>query len=112
MVQVSPLQAAMKADAQASPSGRVFAPGFLAAAPARIAEDVDVGRPDGQPAILRRRRRRARLLQVLGAELGGDGVGDAWMNGASQVPAMPIACGNTVASPARATPCRPSFHQL
>jgi hypothetical protein len=52
------------------------------------------------------------LLDVLGAELGGDGVGDPWTIGASQVAAMPIACGNTVASPARATPCRPSFHQL
>ena len=30
----------------------------------------------------------------------------------SQVAAMPIACGKTVAMPARATPCSPSFHQL
>ena len=29
-----------------------------------------------------------------------------------QVAARPIACGNTVATPARATPCRHSFHQL
>jgi hypothetical protein len=36
----------------------------------------------------------------------------AWINGTSHVAAMPIACGNTVATPARATPCRPSFHQL
>src|SRR5690242_14711238 len=26
--------------------------------------------------------------------------------------AIPIACGNTVAFPALATPCKPSFHQL
>src|SRR5437016_4915506 len=30
----------------------------------------------------------------------------------SQVAAKPMACGNTVASPERATPWRPSFHQL
>src|SRR6201986_2028864 len=38
--------------------------------------------------------------------------GTSWINGASKVAARPIACGNTVAIPARATPCRPSFHQL
>jgi hypothetical protein len=31
---------------------------------------------------------------------------------ALHIAAMPIACGNTVAMPARATPCSPSFHQL
>lgn len=30
----------------------------------------------------------------------------------SKIAARPIACGNTVAVPARATPCRDSFHQL
>src|SRR2546429_549754 len=30
----------------------------------------------------------------------------------SHVAAKPMACGNTVASPERATPWRPSFHQL
>ncbi len=30
----------------------------------------------------------------------------------SKVAAKPIACGNTVATPARATPCKASFHQL
>ena len=30
----------------------------------------------------------------------------------SHVAASPIACGNTVASPERATPCSASFHQL
>ena len=29
----------------------------------------------------------------------------------SNVAAMPMACGKTVACPARATPCRASFHQ-
>jgi hypothetical protein len=33
---------------------RILAPGLLAPAPARVAEDVDVGRPDGQAAILGR----------------------------------------------------------
>ncbi len=35
-----------------------------------------------------------------------------WSNASSNVAANPIACGNTVATPARATPCSPSFHQL
>ena len=32
--------------------------------------------------------------------------------GTFHVAARPMACGNTVAMPARATPCRASFHQL
>ena len=31
---------------------------------------------------------------------------------AFHIAARPIACGKTVAMPARATPCSPSFHQL
>ena len=34
-----------------------------------------------------------------------------WISSGSQVAAMPIACGKTVANPARATPCRASLHQ-
>ncbi len=34
------------------------------------------------------------------------------ISGVSQEAAIPIACGNTVAMSARATPWRPSFHQL
>ena len=33
------------------------------------------------------------------------------ISASSQVAASPIACGNTVASPLRARPCSPSFHQ-
>src|SRR6266851_6298178 len=35
-----------------------------------------------------------------------------WIRSVSQVAARPMACGKTVALPARATPCKPSFHQL
>jgi len=33
-------------------------------------------------------------------------------NSSSNIAANPMACGNTVAVPALATPCNPSFHQL
>ena len=33
-------------------------------------------------------------------------------NSSSKDAAIPIACGNMVATPALATPCKPSFHQL
>src|SRR5216117_3116990 len=35
-----------------------------------------------------------------------------WIKSVSQVAARPMAWGKTVAFPARATPCKPSFHQL
>ena len=34
----------------------------------------------------------------------------SWTSGASNVAAIPIACGKTVATPARATPWSASFH--
>ena len=37
--------------AEAGGEEGIFAVGFLAAAPARIAEDVDVGRPDGEAVV-------------------------------------------------------------
>ena len=36
----------------------------------------------------------------------------SWTSAGSNVAANPIACGNTVAMPLRATPCSASFHQL
>ncbi len=49
VVQVSALHAADKGHAHLGGQERVFAVGLLAAAPARIAKDVDVRRPEGQP---------------------------------------------------------------
>ena len=51
MLQVRALQAAHEGDADAAGEERVLTIGLLAPAPARIAEDVDVGRPDGQPLV-------------------------------------------------------------
>ncbi len=48
MLEVVALHSADEGDAEAAGEERVFAVGFLAAAPARIAEDVDVGRPEGE----------------------------------------------------------------
>ena len=48
---------------------------------------------------------------MLGSCLGRDHVGDAVHQFVSQVAASPMACGKTVAVPARATPCKASFHQ-
>ena len=50
----------------------ILAVGLLAAAPARVAEDVDVGRPVGQAEVLPRLSLRSGLV-VLGARLVGDG---------------------------------------
>ena len=48
---VGALQPLHEGDAQCAGEIRVLAVGLLPAAPARIAEDVDVGRPDGQALI-------------------------------------------------------------
>jgi hypothetical protein len=55
---------------------RVFAVRFLAAAPAGIAKDVDIGRPEGEPVIA------AGVVVgdgvvVFGTSFGGDGISDA-----------------------------------
>ena len=36
----------------------------------------------------------------------------SYTRGSSKEAAMPMGCGNTVAAPLRATPCRASLHQL
>ena len=76
VVRIVALHALDEGHGHAAGEERIFAVGLLAAAPARIAEDVDVGRPEGEAAIA------AVIvvadgLVVLGARLGGDGVGDA-----------------------------------
>ena len=48
---IIPLQAANERHAQRAGQERIFAVGFLAATPARIAENVDVGRPKSQPVV-------------------------------------------------------------
>ena len=109
MIEVVALHAADKGDAQPAGEERIFAVGLLAAAPARIAEDVDVGRPEGQ-AIEDAVIALALRLVVLGAGFRRRSRRPCcapWTG--SHVAAMPMAWGNTVAYPARATPCRASF---
>ena len=55
---------------------RVLAVSLLAAAPARIAKDVDVGRPEGEAAVALMIL-VAESLVVLGARFGGNSIGDA-----------------------------------
>ena len=61
-----------KATAHLAGQERIFAIGLLAAAPARIAEDVDVGRPEIQPLgdamSLARAARHVELDPRLGAD--------------------------------------------
>ena len=51
MLRVVALQAFDERHAHARRQERILAVGLMAAAPARIAEDVDVGRPHGQPLV-------------------------------------------------------------
>ena len=68
------LQALDEGDADARRQVRVFAVGLLSAAPARVAKDVDVGRPDREPSIPLGAAVGLHVLDVLGAKLGGDRV--------------------------------------
>ena len=49
MLQVRALKAPYEGNADPAGEERILAIGLLAPAPTRIAEDIDVGRPDGQP---------------------------------------------------------------
>ena len=90
---------------------RVLAVGLLPAAPARVAEDVDVRRPERR-APGRGCACRAAPTRVFFARASSEiAVATRSMRSPSHVAARPIACGNTVARPARATPCSASFHQ-
>ena len=51
VLRVVALQAAHEAHAHARGQERILAVGFLSAPPARIAEDIDVGRPEGQALV-------------------------------------------------------------
>ena len=111
VVGVGALHAGDEGDGHAAGEEGIFAVGLLAAAPARVAKDVDVGRPEGEAEELLVLI-VADGFVVLGAGFGGDDLGLSWwISGVSQVAAMPMTCGKLVASPAKATPCRPSFHQ-
>ena len=75
VVRIVALDAFNKGGAQARGEERVFAVGFLAAAPARIAKDVDVGRPDGQ-AVVAVVIAMADGVVVFRARFGGDNLAD------------------------------------
>ncbi len=71
------LDAMNEADGHVAGQVRVLAIGFLTAAPARIAEDVDIGRPVVDTVIAVGAGRVARDGGIIiGAAFGGDGVAD------------------------------------
>ncbi len=70
------LEALDKGDAEAAGEEGILAVGLLAAAPARIAEDVDVRRPEGEP-LVNAALALADEFVVLGASLVADHRGDA-----------------------------------
>ena len=55
----------------------VLAPCLLATTPTRIAENVDIGRPEGKPLVDQSVALPAECLVILGTALVGDGGGDA-----------------------------------
>ena len=78
IIRVVSLQAAHEGDPVASRQKRIFAVGLLSAPPAWITENIDIGRPDGQPRIsLGTATFFGNGLVVLCACLGGNGVGHA-----------------------------------
>ena len=78
VVRVVSLQATHKGYAVASRQKRIFAVGFLSTTPAWITENIDIGRPDGQPAkFLGTAPTFSNGLVVLGTSLGGNGIGHA-----------------------------------
>src|SRR5229473_1737060 len=76
VIRVRALHAANECDGEPSGEVRVFAVSLLTAAPARVAEDVDVGRPERE-ALIAAVFVVADGLVVLGARFGRDDVGDA-----------------------------------
>src|SRR5262245_38378964 len=70
------LQAGYESNADAAGEKRIFSVRFLAAAPARVAKDVDVGRPKGQ-AVVAAGIAVLDSVVVLGASFGGDDIGHA-----------------------------------
>src|SRR5260370_1045368 len=76
IVRVVALQAGNECHADAAGEKRIFSVGFLAAPPARVAKDVDIGRPKGEtevpPGVS-----ALNCIIVFGARFAGDHIGDA-----------------------------------
>src|SRR5580704_18147568 len=76
VVMVGPLQAFDEGNSKATSEIGVFAVGFLSAAPARIAEDIDVRRPNGE-SVVHGVDILTYCLVVLGTRFGRDDVGNS-----------------------------------
>ena len=91
------LHAADESDSHAAGEEGIFAVGFLAAAPAGIAKDVDIGRPEGE-AEEHARDRLSRMASLYLARASVEMVCPmVWTSGVSQVAAMPMTWGKLVA---------------
>ncbi len=77
IARIIPLQARHERRGHLPRQERIFAPGLLTATPARVAEDIDVGRPEGQALIPARLPLAAQRRVVLGTGLVPDGAADA-----------------------------------
>ena len=76
VTRVVALKAGDESDAKTGGEERIFAVGFLAASPTRIAEDVDVGRPEGETVVASGTVVEDGVV-VFAAGFGGDDVSDA-----------------------------------
>ena len=76
-IRVGPLHALDEGHAHARGEERILAIGFLAAAPARVAEDVEVGRPGVEPGADAAQSPRLARQRVQPAHFGADRRGDA-----------------------------------
>ena len=76
IARVISLESSDESSAETAGEERVFAVSFLAASPARIAKDVDVGGPEGEAEVARGVVVELRVV-IFGAGLGGNDVGDA-----------------------------------
>src|SRR5262249_26901241 len=72
---IVPLQSLDEGDAEARGKIGIFAVGFLAAAPARVAKDVDIRAPEGKPFVTGVLAVSEEFV-VFSASLGRDDVGD------------------------------------
>ncbi len=72
ILRIVTLQALHEGDAHSRSEPGIFAVGFLSATPARIAEDIDVGRPERQ-ALIALAQTATLELMMLGARLIADG---------------------------------------
>lgn len=111
LVFVQALQAFYDAHSHYACQVGVFTVGFYAASPARVAVDVDGRCPDSE-ALIAFVAALGGVCGVLGARSSDTATKAVCRASGEKEAAMPIGCGNTVAQPLRATPCRASFHQL